>query len=115
MGPMGEINIFTKADRFSKIVEDPKSIAIFLSIAAKGVRNYEELIEDTGLDLAEVAPLVKRLQEGGFIKPNPNPLSHRFRLDFNGQLFAEQLKLEYPEVRDLVGEKSLIQPIIIKK
>ncbi len=111
---MDEMNIFTKANRFARIVEDPKAIAIFLSVAANKVRNYEQLIEDTGLDLADVAPLVKRLQEGGFIKPNPNILSNKFRLDLNGQLFAEQLKLDYPEVRELLGEESLIEPIVIK-
>ncbi len=109
-----DFNIITKARRFSEVVENPKAISVFLSIAINKVRNYEQLYEDTGLELAELAPLVKRLQEGGFIKPNPNPLSNKFKLAFTGQLFAEQLKIDYPEIKELLGEQSLITPIKIK-
>lgn len=65
--------------------------------------------------MAEVAPLTKLLEKGNFIEKNPGPLSSNFRLAFNGQLFAEQLKTLYPEIRKLLGNKSLIKPIKIKK
>lgn len=112
---MGEINLFLNASRFSKITENPNSLSIFLSIAKHKTRNYDELVEDTNLDLAEVAPLAKELVDGGFIEKNPGPLSSRFKLAFNGQLFAEQLKSAYPEVKELLGEESLIEPIKLKR
>lgn len=108
---MGSINIFSNARRFSEITENPKALVIFLSIAGKESRTYDELVEDTTLELADVAPLVKELELGKFIEPNPRPSSNKFRLALNGQLFAEQLKSIYPEVKELLGEKSLIRPI----
>ena len=110
---MANINLFTNASRFSKVAQNSKAIAIFLSIASHKTRNYEQLIDDTNLDLADVAPIVRELEESKFIERNPNPLSNKFKLAFNGQLFAEQLKSSYPEIKELLGEESLIEPIKI--
>ena len=112
---MAEINIFLNAGRFSKITQNPSTLAVFLSIAKHKTRNYDQLVEDTNFDLAEVAPLVKDLEIGGFIERNPGPLSSKFKLGFNGQLFAEQLKSSYLEVKELLGEESLIEPIVVEK
>ncbi len=112
---MEEINPFTNAIRFSRIVQNSTALNILLRIAENKTRTYDELEQDMSLTLATIAPIVDDLEKGGFIEKNPNPLSRKFKLAFNGQLFLEQLKSEYSELRELLGEKSLIQPIKIKK
>src|SRR3989338_4852407 len=67
---MDNINLFTNASRFSKVTQNSKAIAIFLSIASHKTRNYEQLIGDTNLDLADVAPIVRELEESMFIERN---------------------------------------------
>jgi len=47
---------------------------------------------------------------GDFVVRNPNPKSQKFKLGINGQMFAEQLKITYPEVRELLGHKKIIEP-----
>ena len=86
-------------------------IFVLLDVARHRIRNYDQLIEDTGLHLSVIAPLVKKLEDGNLIFKNPNPTSNKFRLSFNGQLIVEQLKSEYPGVKKLLGEGSLIEPI----
>jgi len=112
---MAGTNPFLNASRFSKITQNPHTLAIFLSIATHKIRNYDQLVEDTKMDIADVAPLVRNLENGGFIEKNPGPLSSKFKLAFNGQLFAEQLKSSYPRVKELLGEESLIEPIKVEK
>lgn len=97
------------------MTQNPNALAIFLSIARHKTRNYDQIVEDTKLDIADVAPLTRNLETGGFIEKNPGPLSSKFKLAFNRQLFAEQLKTSYPEVKELLGEKSLIEPIRIRR
>lgn len=112
---MANVNLFLNASRFSKITQDPSALAVFISIASHENRSYEEIVEDTNLDLADVAPIVKTFEQVNYIEKNPGPLSRKFVLGFNGQLFAEQLKELYPEVKEIIGEKTLIRPIKVNR
>lgn len=112
---MEEINPFTNAIKFSRIVQNSTALNILLRIAENKTRSYEQLEQDTNLTLATIAPIVDELERGGFIEKNPNPSSRKFKLAFNGQLFVEKLRLEYSGVKELLGETSLISPIKIKR
>ncbi len=112
---MAEVNIFLKAREFSKIIENSNTLTVFLSIASNKFRSYDQLVTETRLDLAEVAKLTRELEEVKLIEKNPGPLSSKFKLAFNGQFLAEQLKTAYPELRDILGTESLIKPLRIGK
>ena len=71
----------------------------------------KDISEETNLALREVVNSTYKLEKEDFIVHNPNPLSQKFKLGFNGQIFAEQLKIEYPEIEKVLGKKSLIEPL----
>lgn len=104
-------NPYSKMDDFVHIASDSNAMKIFLLIAKKGVRQIQQIAKDTSMELKDVLNSIDMLEKGGFISRNPGPLSQKFRLGFNGQLFAEQLKVAYPEVKEYLGEKNLIEPI----
>lgn len=104
-------NYFSKIDSFCDITTDRNSMATFLAIAKNKVRDFEQLSKDTGLSLKDILDSVDKLEKGDFITRNPNPLSQKFRLGFNGQLFAEQLKTSYSEIKEYLGSDSLIEPL----
>jgi len=109
---MKPTNPFLKVREFSSIVDNPFNLSIFLSIAKNSRRTYTELMEEFN-KVKEVADSINILQKGDLIEGNPNPISERFKLSFNGQVFAEQLKTEFPEVKNLLGDENLIKPLSI--
>jgi DNA-binding MarR family transcriptional regulator len=108
---MNTDNPFSKMSEFVEVTTDKSSVMIFLSVAKNAPIMTPQLIEETGLGTAIVDASLNKLEQGDFIKRNPNPASNKFTLGFNGQLFAEQLRNTYPEVRSLLGEKQLIEPL----
>ncbi len=106
-------NPFIKIREFSNIVDNPMNLSILLSIAKKSRRTYDQLIVDFNGDVKNVVDSIDTLQKSNLIEGNPNPLSKKFKLSFNGQLFAEQLKIEFPNVKDFLGNDSLIEPLHI--
>lgn len=108
---MSQDNIFSKIENFDKIVTDNNSMTIFLTVAKRKIALIEELEQDTELSLKDIVISLDKLEQGDFVKKNPNPSSHRYKLGFNGQLFAEQLRDSYPEVRNLLGNERIIQPL----
>ena len=84
---------------------------IFLTIAKNKVAEIEQIFSDTNLDIEDAGIPLKKLEEGDFIIKNPNPLSNKYKLGFNGQLFVEQLKIMYPEIKKELGEESSIEPL----
>ena len=102
---------YCKMEHFVDIATNKNIMEVFLDIAKNRVRKLEELSEDTGLGLEDLAVSIRKLEDGDFIIKNPNPLSDKFKLGFNGQLFAEQLKIIYPDVREFLGKESLIEPL----
>ncbi|MBI2543087.1 MAG: hypothetical protein HYW24_02795 [Candidatus Aenigmarchaeota archaeon] len=108
---MSQDNIFSKIENFDKIVTDRNSMTIFLTVAKKKLVYIEELEQDTKLSLKDIVISLDKLEQGDFVKRNPNPSSHKYILGFNGQLFAEQLRNSYPEVKNLLGNEKIIQPL----
>lgn len=108
---MPENDIYSKIENFDKIVTDTNSMTVFLTVAKKKSAYIDDLEEDTKLSLKDIAISLDKLENGDFVKKNPNPSSHKYVLGFNGQLFAEQLRSSYPEVKNLLGDEKIIQPL----
>jgi len=104
-------NPFSKMENFAEFATDKNMMKIFLLIAKNRRRYVNELVTDTGMMEREVICIVDKLESGNFIEKNPNPESRKYKLGFNGQLFAEQLKLTYPEIKEYLGNENLIEPI----
>ncbi len=104
-------NPYAKMEDFVSVVTDKNAMQIFLLIAKTHIRKIDQIIEDTSLDPKDVALSIDKLEKGNFIVRNPSLMSQKFRLGFNGQLFAEQLRIEFPEVRKLLGDRVIIEPI----
>jgi len=96
---------------FTKMVEDPSTISILLNIAKNKRSKISELHRDLGIDTYDLIEKLKFLETNGFIEQNPHPkdLDKTYRLAFDGQLFAEQLKRGFPNVKAYLGEENLIQ------
>ncbi|MBU0898944.1 MAG: hypothetical protein KKB03_03620 [Nanoarchaeota archaeon] len=101
----------SKLGNFSYITTNKNSIKIFLSVAKHKKRGIDQLASDTKLGIDDINRIVKKLERGDLITRNPNPESQKFILGFNGQLFAEQLKNSYSEIKEFLGEESLIEPL----
>lgn len=106
-------NIFSKMENFARIAADKNALKIFLYIAKNNVRSIDQIFEDTSLDLKEIVLSLEKLERGDFIVRNPGPRSQKFRLGFNGQLFAEQLRFSYEEVDNYLGNRKIIEPLKI--
>lgn len=104
-------NQFFCISTFDNVTRNPSAIKVFLTIAKNKTRTYSELKVDTGLAYREVVDIVDEFEKMNFVKRNPNHASNKFKLAFNGQLFAEQLKMNYIGAKDFLGEKSLIEPL----
>jgi hypothetical protein len=104
-------NVFSKIDNFIELTTDKNAMMVFLTVAKKRIIKIEDISEETNLGLREVVNSTDKLEKEDFIVHNPNPISQKFKLGFNGQIFAEQLKIEYPEIEKVLGKKSLIEPL----
>jgi len=104
-------NVFSKIDNFIELTTDKNAMIVFLTVAKKGIIKIKDISEETNLGLREVVNSTYKLEKEDFIVHNPNPTSKKFKLVFNGQIFAEQLKIEYPEIEKVLGKKSLIEPL----
>src|SRR3989338_9994117 len=108
-----QIDKIERIESFKKITTDKNSIKIILDIAKNNERFFDDICSDTGLEPEIVAEYLKGLEKGDFIMKNPGSLSKKYVLGFNGQIFAEQLKSEYFEVKKFLGDESLIRPLKI--
>jgi len=106
-----DINFFTKARKFSEVVKNPFNISIFLSIAKNSHITYKELLGNFKQKIQDVSLSIGILEEHNLIEKNPNPLSQKYKLSFNGQIFGEQLKREFPKVKEFLGDENLIEPL----
>lgn len=106
-------NPFIRIKEFSNLVDNPFNFSIFLSIAKNSIMTYPQLFQDFEGKMKEVSESIETLQRGGLVEGNPHPLSEKFKLSFNGQLFAEQLKIEFPNVKEFLGEQNLIEPLTV--
>jgi predicted transcriptional regulator len=104
-------NMFLKIENFSNITTNPNTVKIFLIIAKNKVMHFDQIIDEANLSYKDVIDSTDKLEKGNFIIRNPSPTSQKFKLGFNGQLFAEQLKMNYPEIQNLLGKESLIEPL----
>jgi len=104
-------NIFSKINSFSNITTDEKNICVFLSVAKNNTIKIEQLVKETKLELKDIVISLHKLEKGDFVEKNPSPLSEKYTLGFNGQLFAEQLKNMYPQVKSFLGDKKIIKPL----
>ncbi len=99
---------------FAKLLTDKIAIKIFLDIAKNDFRFFDNICEDTSLEPEDVATYLKKLEEVNLIEKNPGPVSKKYVLAFNGQIFAQKLQEEYPQVREFLGGKNFIRPLKLK-
>jgi len=104
-------NVFFKIDNFVELTTDKNAMMVFLIVAKNRIIKIEDISEETNLGRREIVNSTDKLEREDFIVRNPSRLSQKFKLGFNGQIFAEQLKIEYPEIEKLLGKKSLIEPL----
>ncbi len=96
-------------NNFSKVVRNPETISVFLDIAQSERKRISEIKDDLGIDTFELIPLLKLLQESGFIEENPHKQFDKvLKLTFSGKLFAEQLKRGFPQVKKVLGAENKI-------
>lgn len=104
-------NSFFRMLLFKEITTNSDVMAIFLSIGKSKKMTDEQIMDKTNLSANAVDLCLNKLENADFIERNPGKASRTFKLSFNGQLFAEQLKRMYPKVEELLGNKNLIEPI----
>lgn len=101
-------------ENLAKLLTDRIAIKIFLDIAKNDLRYFEDISSDTGLEPEDVATYLKKLEEVNLIEKNPGVTSRKYVLAFNGQIFAQKLQEEYPQVKEFLGGKNFIKPLKLK-